>query len=371
MSHEIRTPLNAITGMTHLIRRSGVAPQQEERLAKIDTAGQHLLDIINTILDLSKIEAGKFSLEETGLSVQTILGNVVAMLADKAQARNLRLVIESQPALPRLLGDPTRLQQSLLNYATNAIKFTEQGSVTLRVLRQEESAEALLLRFELEDTGIGIPPETLPRLFSAFEQADNSTTRKYGGTGLGLAITRRLAQMMGGDAGVESRLGKGSTFWFTARLKKQGDEYTSAQHDDDSAAEATIRQRYPGKRILVVDDEPINREIARMLLEEAGLHVDTAEDGGKALAMARASTYSAILMDMQMPQMNGLDATQRIRELPGNREMPIIAMTANAFAEDRARCVAAGMNDFLAKPFDPDALFACVLRWLTARAGGG
>jgi signal transduction histidine kinase len=219
MSHEIRTPLNAITGMAHLMKRSGVTPQQAERLDKIDTASRHLLDIINAILDLSKIEAGKFTLEEAEFSVGRICTNVATMLADRAQAKQLQLHIETTD-LPTLRGDPTRLQQALLNYATNAIKFTATGTITLRTRLEEDAEESVLLRFEVEDTGIGIDAEAMARLFTDFEQADNSTTRKYGGTGLGLAITRKLAQLMGGDAGVTSTPEVGSTFWFTARLRK-------------------------------------------------------------------------------------------------------------------------------------------------------
>jgi CheY-like chemotaxis protein len=266
------------------------------------------------------------------------------------------------------VGDPTRLQQALLNYATNAIKFTDKGTVELRILKQEETADYVLVRFEVKDTGIGIPPEALPRLFSAFEQADNSMTRKYGGTGLGLAITRPLAELMGGDAGADSTPGVGSTFWFTAALKRQERRETDRLEPAANVdAEMCVRQRYAGRRILVVDDEPINREIAKIQLEAAGLTVDTAEDGAEAIALTQETDYAAIFMDMQMPKINGIEATQRIRELPGYRDVPIIAMTANAFAEDKARCFEAGMNDFLIKTFSPDELFAMLLRSLSQR----
>jgi CheY-like chemotaxis protein len=250
----------------------------------------------------------------------------------------------------------------LLNYATNAVKFTEKGGVTLRILKQDETAEAVVVRFEVADTGIGIAPEAMSRLFSAFEQADNSMTRKYGGTGLGLAITRRLAELMGGEVGADSTPGVGSTFWFTVKLKKGGEATAAPPAIAD--AETLLRQRHAGSRILVADDEPINREVAQMQLEVVGLVVDTAEDGAEAIALARKTTYAAIFMDMQMPKVNGLEATQEIRQLPGCRDTPIIAMTANAFAEDKARCIAAGMNDFLIKPFNPDELFAILLRSL-------
>ncbi len=364
MSHEIRTPMNGILGMATLLRRDGVSEKQARRLDQIDTAAQHLLAIINDILDISKIEAGKLVLEEAPVAIEALLGDVRSILAERAGAKSLSIRIEAATLPPNLHGDPTRLQQALLNYATNAVKFTEAGGIMLRSIKLEESADSLLLRFEVEDTGIGIPPQTLPRLFSAFEQADNSTTRKYGGTGLGLAITKRLAGLMGGEVGAESAPGKGSTFWFTARLaKRQAREGDSPLVDRDGA-EAAIRQRWSGARILVVDDEPINREIAKMLLEDAGLVVETGEDGEQAVARAAASGFAAILMDMQMPRLDGLAATERIRRLPGHAATPIIAMTANAFAEDKVRCLVAGMNDFVSKPFEPATLFASLLAWL-------
>ncbi|MDP2823131.1 MAG: PAS domain S-box protein [Sulfuritalea sp.] len=368
MSHEIRTPMNGILGMAHILRRGGVTPEQADRLDKIDTAAQHLLAIINNILDISKIEAGKFLIEEAPVAVDAVLGNVGSILSERVKAKGLRLLIEAGALPPGLIGDPTRLQQALLNYATNAVKFTETGSVTLRTAKLHETADSVLVRFEVEDTGIGIPPETVRRLFTAFEQADNSTTRKYGGTGLGLAITRRLASLMGGEVGVETTPGAGSTFWFTARLKKSGEAFEPRTAAAAAAsAEAQVRQQYRGSRILVVDDEPINREVARLQLEDAGLVVDQAEDGAQAITLAQETSYAAILMDMQMPNLDGLEATRQIRGIPGYRQTPIIAMTANAFAEDKARCFAAGMDDFLTKPFNPDALFASLLKGLGRR----
>ena len=366
MSHEIRTPMNGIIGMASILRREGMPPAQARRLDIIDTSARHLLAVINDVLDISKIEAGKFSLEEAPVDVNSLMANVSSILSGRAKAKGIDLLIETEQLPHRLVGDPTRLQQALLNYATNAVKFTKQGSITLRALKQEETADAVTVRFEVEDTGIGIAPEAMTRLFSAFEQADNSMTRKYGGTGLGLAITRRLAVLMGGEAGAESRLGAGSTFWFTLMLKK-GDVTAEVETAADVNAEADIRQRYCGQRILVVDDEPINREVAQMQLEASGLVVDTAEDGAEAVAMARKTAYAAIFMDMQMPKLSGVDATREIRQLPGYRDTSIIAVTANAFAEDKAKCLAAGMNEFLIKPFSPDQLFTILLRALKQR----
>ena len=363
MSHEIRTPLNAINGMAQLIRRSGVTPQQLARLEKIDVASQHLLELINDILDISKIEAGKFAIEAINVNVQSIIANVRSILAERAKAKNIKLVIDNAPLPGPLLGDPARLQQGLLNYASNAIKFTDAGTITIRSRMLANDGDSVVLRFEVEDTGIGIPAETIPRLFQAFEQADNSTTRQYGGTGLGLAITRKLAKFMGGEAGVESTVGVGSTFWFSARLRVG---LTKAEVRPLAVAdpESVLRNEYAGFSVLIVDDEPINREVAQELLEETGLIIDTAENGAEAIAKAWDANYSLILMDMQMPEIDGLEATRQLRASSAYRRTPIIAMTANAYAEDRERCFAAGMNDFLSKPFDPDRLYAILVKWL-------
>jgi PAS domain S-box-containing protein len=368
MSHEIRTPMNGIIGMANILRREGVTSKQAQRLDTIDASAQHLLSVINDVLDISKIEAGKFTLEEAPVVVSSLLANVSSILSERVKAKGLRLLIETDHLPHNLTGDPTRLQQALLNYATNAVKFTETGTVTLRTLKQEETADSVTVRFEVQDTGIGITPEALSRLFSTFEQADNSMNRRYGGTGLGLAITKRLAELMGGKVGADSTPGVGSTFWFTVTLTKNG-ETTEAATATAVDAEAEIRHRYAGQRILVVDDEPVNREIALMQLEAVDLVVDMAVDGTEAVALAQKNRYAAILMDMQMPKLNGLMATQEIRRLPGYRDTPIIAMTANAFAEDKAKCMVAGMNDFLIKPFSPDELFAVLLRALSRSEG--
>ena len=368
MSHEIRTPLNAITGMAYLIRRSGLSPGQSAQMDKLEAAGEHLLNIINAVLELSKIEAGKLALAEAPLRIESVFGNVLSMLNERARAKHLQLKSQLGEFSPNLLGDQTALQQALLNYSVNAIKFTETGSVSLRASVVDDQADSVLLRFEVEDTGIGIDAAVLPRLFSAFEQADNTTTRKYGGTGLGLAITRRLAELMGGSAGASSRIGQGSSFWFTARLRKQPLPAGEPPAPTMASGQRVLAPGGAPGRVLLVEDEPINRQVALMMLEDAGLTVDTAEDGVQALDCIERQKYDLILMDMQMPNMDGLETTRRIRRLPQGSTVPIIAMTANAFEEDRSRCLAAGMNDFIAKPVNPEHLLETIGRWLQTRA---
>ena len=365
MSHEIRTPMNAIIGLAHLLRRDQVSRQQADRLDKMLGSAEHLLAIINDVLDISKIESGKLVLEVAPFRIVDVVERLVSLNADKVTTKGLsfRTAVGSLP--PVLVGDRTRLSQALLNYVSNAIKFTESGSIVLRASVVEEDDASLLVRFEVQDSGIGIAGDVLERLFHPFEQADNSTTRKYGGTGLGLVITRHLAELMGGQAGVDSLPGRGSTFWLTARLGKPSapDQAGCAAMIGTTAGAAGGVAR--SARILLVEDEPLNCEVAAELIKElVGLPIEIAEDGEQALRKVQSTRYDLILMDLLMPGIDGLEVTRRIRQLPGYATTPIVAMTANAFAEDRQRCLAAGMNDHLAKPVDPDRLHAALQRWL-------
>ena len=370
MSHELRTPMNGIMGLTGLALRHAEDPKLRDQLGKITQASRHLLNVINDILDISKIEAERLTLEQVPFKFGTVLENLMSLIWQRVNDKGLKLHIDMAPEIARQtwLGDPLRLGQILLNLTGNALKFTEQGAITVRARLVEESASDVLLRFEVQDTGIGISAEDQKRLFTAFEQADGTMTRKYGGTGLGLAISKRLAHMMGGDAGVVSQVGQGSTFWFTVRLGKATDAVLPAPTSAQDSVETRLRSQFAGTRLLLAEDEPVNQEVSRGLLEDVGLAVDVAEDGTVAVALAKRHRYALILMDMQMPKLNGLDATRQIRNLPGYELTPILAMTANAFGEDRQVCLDAGMNAHIAKPVDPEVLFETLVKWLERAA---
>ena len=368
MSHEIRTPMNAIVGASHLLRRDIANPDHLLRLQQIDTAADHLLHIIDDILDVSKIEAGKFTLDDVDFRIEDVVSQVSELIKDRAHEKGLMLAVSLTGMEGVVRGDPTRLRQAMLNLAGNAVKFTNAGSVSLRATLDEENEETVLLSFEVEDTGIGISKETLPTLFQAFQQADATTTRRYGGTGLGLVITARLARLMGGDVSVDSEPGKGSVFRFTARLARGIDAPARPVAVGAGDSESVLASNHADARLLLVEDDDISREVALELLQSAGLGACAASNGREAVSMAAATRFDLVLMDLQMPGMDGLAATREIRALPGYVDTPILALTANAFEEDRQVCLDAGMNDFVPKPVDPDTLFDKLLHWLTRRA---
>jgi len=504
MSHEIRTPMNAIIGLTHLMQRDSRDLTHVERLGKVTQAASHLLEVINDVLDLSKIESGKLRLEHTDFGLSPLVSRLCVLVGERARTKGLELVVELEPDVPETLhGDPTRVSQALLNLATNAVKFTETGSVLIRIAVTDRDASRVKLRFTVLDTGIGVPADKLPTLFSVFEQADSSTTRRFGGTGLGLAITRRLAQLMGGDVGVNSEPGQGSEFWLScwlglgaqplstaepphwqgklalvvddlalarqavATLARRAGLQVHAVADADAAQQALVqaraaqqpfdkllvdwpmpgldridavrrlcreaglapsrvillsvlddpqlrravldagfaamltkpvlpadlraalqsmtdpaqaainaasllerrtdgrqRRNFQGRRVLLAEDNLVNQEVAYEVLAAAGLMVDLAVDGQEAVDQALQHDYDLILMDVQMPELDGLEATQHIRRMPRHARTPIVAMTANVFGDDRLACLDAGMNDHIAKPVDIRVLFETLARWL-------
>ncbi|WP_348698652.1 CHASE domain-containing protein [Duganella fentianensis] len=365
MSHEIRTPMNSIIGMAHLALKSVSDPKQRDYLEKIFHSGRHLLGIINDILDFSKIEAGKMELEVLDFALDALLDNVVSQLGESAAARGLKLEIAVADGMPRQLrGDPLRLEQVLLNFTSNAIKFSEQGTVQIRASLQGMCEGMLEVRFEVADQGIGMTPQQLEQLFQSFHQADTSTTRRYGGTGLGLVISKQLAELMGGSVGVDSRAGAGSTFWFTAQLACAS---SLLQHSGDTL-QAEVLDSIRGSAVLLVEDNVFSQQVGRELLEEAGATVCVANNGKEAIDLLLKERFDCVLMDVQMPVMDGYEATRLIRAHPKLAGSLIIAMTANAGMADQERCLVAGMDAFISKPVAPTLLFNTLARWMRQRA---
>ncbi len=370
MSHEIRTPMNSVLGMAHLALNTPLSPAQRDYLEKIRISGEHLLGIIDDILDFSKIEAGKLMLEHSTFSIAELIEGLTVMVGPRAESKGLEFRVDVDNRVPRRLrGDLLRVSQILLNYANNAVKFTDAGSVTVRISVTADRGSEVQLRCEVTDTGIGLVRAEVDKLFHPFHQADTSTTRQFGGTGLGLAISKQLGELMGGEVGVDSTPGVGSTFWFSCWLERdvlaEVDRLDGVvPQDAPEGAGMRTGQTLEGCRVLLAEDNDFNQQVAAEMLEQVGITVFLASNGADALDVLARETVDCVLMDVQMPRMDGHEATRRIRRVAGLEHLCVIAMTANASNEDRQACLDAGMDDFLTKPIRPEQLYRTLAHWI-------
>jgi signal transduction histidine kinase/CheY-like chemotaxis protein len=372
MSHEIRTPMNGITGFSSLLIETDLSSEQREYAEAIQGSAENLLQLINDILDLSKIEAGKLTVERIAFNLSSVLKEVIGLLSLKAEEKGIALHLRYDSGVPgTLIGDPGRLRQILINLVHNAVKFTEKGAVTLRVVCEEKENDQARLRFSVEDSGIGIPGDRLSAIFEKFTQADTSTTRRHGGTGLGLTISKHLVDMMGGVIGVKSLPGEGSTFWVLLPLPFLDEESFPSEARPDREKRLPNDRETVHARVLVVEDHKVNQKMMEKMLKKLGVSVKVAENGEEAVRGVETEHYDLVFMDCQMPGMDGYEATARIRSLQAPRgDVPVIAMTAHAMAGDREKCLEAGMDDYLAKPVRKEAVLAMIRKYLKEGSDG-